>query len=411
MDISQKWADVRPVLYYDFVRHRKIHPRILVARTTQEYVADQSGSLVAVAANSPRLGYNSNTLEIEGLRVGPSGSTFPVPALHDLVGSGNYSTTEGAGFHTRTEVGRGVEDGLQYIDYRIVGTGKIGIWYDNVAGYFARNNVAGTKLAARGFMKLLSAASVPARGTLRMRVGVWASSVDVAAGMLDPVDTMNKPLKQCMLWSSQIETSAPRTSNQLAYSVDLPESGNFDYVFRIARINGGLMADAPLFSTPNSSEFHAAEKLIISDAVFSDEGSWFVEFDSLSGGSSFTTKHFGAEQTARTVKINRASDTVNLIVIGTTTKNIAIKTFAAKETRPPMRHRLAMSYRNGFYSVALNGQILLSQIADAANMKPEALVFGGLQSTTSEDAVANVRKVMVYDKPFSDLQLAELTKG
>jgi hypothetical protein len=130
MSISQNFPSTRPSLNLNFARSQKLDPRITFTRSSSATYTGGDGLIKTAATDTPRFDFDTTTGECLGLLIEESrtnsvrnntmvGAVAGTPGTNPT--SWIYVTTQSNGLAISI-VGTGIENGINYIDYRFNGT-------------------------------------------------------------------------------------------------------------------------------------------------------------------------------------------------------------------------------------------------------------------------------------------------
>jgi hypothetical protein len=130
MSISQNFPSTRPSLNLNFARSQKLDPRITFTRSSSATYTGGDGLIKSAATDTPRFDFNATTGDCLGLLIEESrtnsvrnntmvGAAAGTPGTNPT--SWTYVTAQSNGL-TISIIGTGIENGINYIDYRFNGT-------------------------------------------------------------------------------------------------------------------------------------------------------------------------------------------------------------------------------------------------------------------------------------------------
>lgn len=128
MSISQNFPNLVPTLTHDFVKTKRMDPRITFTRSSSATYFNSLGVLTTAANNEPRFDHDPTTLSSRGFlpeqqRTNSIRNNTMVGAVAGTPGTlpTNWNVGSAAGLTTNV-IAIGIENGVNYVDLQIVGT-------------------------------------------------------------------------------------------------------------------------------------------------------------------------------------------------------------------------------------------------------------------------------------------------
>ena len=411
-----------PTVIFDFSTG-VLDPRITCARTGVATTFDSGGNLVDVAANLPRFWYDPVTLENQGLLV--ELSVTNQAANNTMVGAAagspgtvptNWAVDDGVALGlTRTIVGTGVENGINYIDIKYAGTptatGSLSI------GYLGINTVASTPgqtWNVSGFFKLMagSLANVSLFNSIAASDGVAVLGDNSLA--FTPGSASSRLAANRISHLGTLASFAATTRAQGRVRVDVTIGLPVDFTLRIGlpQFAAGNTIVSPI-KTSGAAVTLQSDKYSVTGTNFSSwfnpaEGTfiWNARLSSLGNG------YFGTFSDNSSVNIFRmqagatgAIGTINSSSVAQYSQTIATP---GRATMNPLN--VAYAYKQDDTNMAANGILGTVDTSCLMPVSPTQLTIGS-EFNTAGQIYGLIKSMQYFPVRMSDAGLKAATEA
>jgi hypothetical protein len=423
MTIKSLYPSFYPTLDLNFANSRALDPRISFTRGSIATCVGSNGLLQSVARNTARFDHNPTTGESLGLlveeqRTNSISNNTMVGAVAGTPGTNPtgwaYATAQSNGL-TLSIVGTGVENGINYIDYRFNGTTVASPLYCAIGFVNAAAATAQTWTASM-YWKLTAGSTT---GVTNWQLGLIENTAGgsfVTGGFYD----QTAPTSAALITQRPTATrtlSGGATVGLLTYPLGIAVAGNtaIDFTIRIGlpQLEQGAFATS-VIPTTTAAATRSADVASISGSNFSswyrqDEGTVFVRAATFSTGTTLT--HAISDGTFnQSIYANfsggNAFRGANVLDAGVTQAN-GISTFTGLVASDGINDALAFQANN--FGESLNG---LTARTDNTGTIPtvDRLFIGSSWAGTGNFLNGTIRRLTYWPTRLSNATLQALTQ-
>ena len=430
MSISQNFPAISPTLNLNFARSKKLDPRITFTRTSSATRTNAQGLIEVVSADTPRFehSYNSSTgsvnslgLLVEESRTNSIRNNTMVGAVAGTPGtnptSWTYATAQSNGL-TVSIVGTGIENGINYIDYRFNGTTvaspfACAIGIDNASAATAQTWTASL------YWKLASGTTT---GITNWQIGV-IENTSGAAFVSGAFYTQTSPTSAALITQRPAATrtlSGGATVGMVSYPLNIPVAGNtaIDFTIRLGmpQLEQGAFVTS-VIPTVASTRTRAADNASMTGTNFtswynSSEGTLFAasRINAL-GGSNYPGIAYVDDGTSNNCigfYINDAgSDTIGAEAY---ISNVAQYGLSSSATTANQLNKVISAYKVNDFAAAFNiGSNAVQTDTSGSVPTVNRLIIGDLRGSSAK-LNGTISQLLYYPRRLTNTQLQNLTK-
>jgi hypothetical protein len=411
MSISQNFPSTRPSLNLNFARSQKLDPRITFTRSSSATYTGGDGLIKSAATDTPRFDFDATTGDCLGLLIEESrtnsvrnntmvGAAAGTPGTNPT--SWTYATAQSNGL-TVSIIGTGIENGINYIDYRFNGTtvaspSPIAIGIDNASAATAQTWTASL------YWKLASGTTT---GITYWQIGV-IESTSGGAFVSGAFYSQTAPTSADLISQRPAATrtlSGGATVGLVSHTLNIGVAGNtaIDFTIRLGmpQIEQGAFATS-VIPTSGSTVTRSADNASITGTNFSSfynpsEGTFFIKSPNASGISFWSTQRVLDVYGPR-FQLGRAGDFALV--------NDASAVAFQIGSSPSYPKRIASAYKLGDYAQSNEG-VLVSSTANTICTGQAVLQIGELVNNYLNGTIS---QLLYYPVRLSNSQLQTLTK-
>ena len=401
----------------NFAEATALDSRVTFTRASNATFFDSAGVLQSAANNVPRLDYDPVTFAARGLlieeqRTNSIRNNTMVGAVAGTPGTlpTNWIATSTGGSITRTVVGAGTENGINYIDirYQFSGAANAQIITE------ATNQIAassGQNWASSFYVKLVGGSLTNIAATLNLQ------ELNAGGAVLATTVTAFTPTSNGLATQRYSNT---RNLNQAtcAFVVQyilLAASGAANITLRIGlpQLEQGAFATS-VIPTTTAAATRAADIATMTGTNFSSwfnaaAGTLFAEWNAF--GSNYNRSVVDIEQTAAaTDRIDIAINSSNVINPKTVVGGSAVASLNGGNYTANTTARLAFAYASANYASSLNGAAAVT--ATTAGALPSSLAkmfIGSLSGISGQQINGHIRRITYYPRRLSNAELQWIT--
>jgi hypothetical protein len=308
---------------------------------------------------------------------------------------------------TRTVIGLGTENGLQYMDVRFNGTANAPFVRYGFDSSTQINASVGQTWTGYTFVKVLSAIPGPTAYVLRHREALAGGTL-TADG-----ETSFSPdgnLKRYTFTRTTTGTTTERISFQIQFSVTI--GNTYDFTIRIAAPQMELGAFATTFiPTTTAAVTRLADTCSltgVADLIGQTEGTLFFDFElpstNQSSGRIYTINDTTASNVIRT-EIFALSSTIFQFRTGITTGGVDQGDFFTTITQ--LQNKIAVSYALNDVKIYINGALAATDTT--VNIPATSAIYLANRSNVGNFAAVSFNQAALYTTRLSNTELQSLT--
>jgi hypothetical protein len=279
MSISQNFPILAPTLTHDFVKTKRMDPRITFTRSSSATYFNSSGVLTTAANNEPRFDHDPATLSSRGFlpeeqRTNSIRNNTMVGAVAGTPGTipTNWGSPGAGSGLTQQVVGTGTENGITYLDLKVSGTpsssGVFDITIESATQVAASNGQSWThssyvKLAAGAATNAVFSVLVLGRDSGGALVAGQVGQtvfVPTTAGL-----TTQRPVATFAMSSASVAYAQPRirieyTSGNaidITLRIGLPQLEQGKFVTSVIRTTGAAVTRSQDFADMTGANFNS----------------------------------------------------------------------------------------------------------------------------------------------------------
>ena len=429
MAISHLYPTERPEKTLNFASSSELDPAVTFARATAGTFLSATGSLVVAPPNTPRFNYrfNSTTGNYESLGLLIEGASTNYIRNNTTAGAvagtpGTLPTNWGTFFPisgvTRTVVGTGTENGIDYLDLRLAGTpsaaGSYFLQFDNNTSAVAS---IGQTWTTSVFLKLASGSlaginavlvSTSNRNSLGDVIAAGSTSVTVTSNLRRFSNTFTNPGANTAYEIGLIELQLSGAAIDITLRIGLPQLEQAEFPSSVIRTSSGAAS-------------RSADIVNISGRNFS---SWYdttgsmVLLNAIQPPSS--TPATGYPRWAQFDQGDGSSNFIGLVRNGLNSSQQQFSVFNSSQQQAVLTPSTAVASDSGFkfaadfslndFRAAVNGTLA---VPDPSGTLPSPTTLGiGQQGNGTLPVNSSVSSILYYPgTSYSDTVLQSLTGG
>ena len=392
---------------------------VTFTRASSGTFVGSDGVLQTAATDVPRFDHNPTTGESLGLlveeaRTNSVTNNTMVGAVAGTPGTiptgWTFATAQSNGL-TISIVGTGVENGINYIDYRFNGTT---VASPNACAFGFTNAAAATSQTWTSslYWKLVSGTTT---GTINWQLGIIENTA-VGTFVTGAFYNQTTPTSAALITQRPTATrtlSGGVTVGQVSHTMNITVAGNtaIDFTIRIGlpQLEQGAFVTSPIL-TSTAAATRSADVASITGSAFSswyrqDEGTVFADANSPTAGTHFTCDD-GTVNTNRVVLYYQSSTAPYLFVAaaGATSCNILAGTITSNS-----RARLVGAYKLNDFAASVNG---LTPVLDAAGNTPTGVDRARIGRSSGDAGYLNgcIRRLTFWSTRLANSTLQTLTQ-
>lgn len=411
-----------PVFYWNFVDSKKTPPSAILTRSSAKRIIGKNGSVVTLPANTPSIAYDPGTGKCMGLSIRKAYTDLCLNKPDYNGASGipyQHSTTYGAGYHSaQTIVGKGVEDGIPYLDFRITGTaGKAANgankFMDLVLYTDQTPVVVGREASMTTYVKIQSTNNVNCFSSQKLGCGIWDDTASVYTSNIDPLESMSKRLSECVTRNYRKQGTTSRAARQIAISFGLAGTGAFDTIVRLGSWSYSYTNawHSPPGASTTSQQTQAVDKFAIGAEHFKKQGTVIIE-GTMYSGTDILNVTFGQATSVNRILLHMAYEVITVardiagVRVASTTILPELESFYSAEG---VKYRLGFVFggASGENYVSLNGKLIRFNETNPAQI--HSIFFGSIDNAVQYDSDSDLHRVIHFEEKLSAEQLVKYT--
>jgi hypothetical protein len=367
---------------------------------------NSAGNIVDVASGVGRIHYrnadgslsSTGRLLLEPQRTNSIRNSTMVGAVAGSPGTLPTNWAQIGSGLSRTIIGTGIENGLQYIELRYNGTAtaNVGVYYDAVTQIAA---LTGQAWAHSIYVKVISGTYDSASLAMLERTSA-GGAVKATSQTIVPTANLER-----FTYARTLDGGATVAAVQPYISFGLTIGAAYDFTIRIAapqmELGGYATTFIPTTTAAVTRLADYARQTGVSSLIGQAEGTVFVDaYFSVTGAGRFLSINDGTSFN-RILLVRNSTNTVSLVVQSTT-----LQALITSGILPNGLHRFAASYANNAFSLYIDGTLIGTATSGTV---PACSVIDVGNENNANFFGDSIAQAALFPTRLTNAQLAEIT--